>query len=122
MGQIGCATRFRAAGRVARPFIMDFLSHSELWVPRPCVFCKGGYDAAATMNCQCLAVYIVSTAHASALYHLFVLPAVASLPHLVAFCATGRELTGSDDLRPDTKSTSPPVFCLTQLFRLDNLD
>ena len=23
---------------------------SELWVPRPCVFCKGGYDAACTMG------------------------------------------------------------------------
>ena len=32
--------------------ILFFLSlpFSEPWVPRPCVFCKGGYDAACTMS------------------------------------------------------------------------
>src|SRR6476646_6090646 len=29
--------------RVAHPFIWIFLSHFEMWVPRPCAFCKGGY-------------------------------------------------------------------------------
>ena len=27
-----------------------FFPTSKLWVPRPCVFCKGGYDAADTMG------------------------------------------------------------------------
>jgi putative transposase len=29
---------------------MPFLPVTELWVPRPCVVCKGGYDAACTMS------------------------------------------------------------------------
>ena len=29
---------------------MPFLPVPELWVPRPCGFCKGGYDAAGTMS------------------------------------------------------------------------
>ena len=28
---------------------VSFLPVPELWVPRPCAFCKGGYDAACTM-------------------------------------------------------------------------
>jgi hypothetical protein len=34
------------AWRVAPPFC--FLPVPELWVPRPCVLCKGGYDAVCT--------------------------------------------------------------------------
>ena len=34
----------------------------ELWVPRPCAFCKGGYDAADTMGWSCPAVCIAPTA------------------------------------------------------------
>src|ERR1700676_290925 len=36
-------------GRVARLFVFS-LPTSELWVPRPCVLCKGGYDAAGTIR------------------------------------------------------------------------
>ena len=34
----------------------------ELWVPRPCVLCKGGYDAACTMSLLCPAACIEPTA------------------------------------------------------------
>ena len=38
-------------GRVAQPFRLGFLFPiSKLRVPRSCVFCKGGYDAADTMG------------------------------------------------------------------------
>jgi hypothetical protein len=37
-------------GRVARPCLRFLLLVSKLWVPRPCVLCKGGYDAADTMG------------------------------------------------------------------------
>ena len=36
-------------GGPAFEILISFLI-SELWVPRPCVFCKGGYDAACTMG------------------------------------------------------------------------
>ena len=35
-------------GRVARPF--GCADTTTLWVPRPCVFCKGGYDAAESVG------------------------------------------------------------------------
>ncbi len=38
-----------------------FLPVSELWVPRPCDFCKGGYDAADSMRLSCLPACIVRT-------------------------------------------------------------
>ncbi len=38
-----------ALGRVARVSVFS-LPVPELWVPRPCVLCKGGYDAAGTMG------------------------------------------------------------------------
>jgi REP element-mobilizing transposase RayT len=34
---------------VAQPSMFS-LPVPELWVPRPCVFCKGGYEAAGTMG------------------------------------------------------------------------
>ena len=36
-------------GRVAQPSVF-FVPVPELWVPRSCVLCKGGYDAAGTMG------------------------------------------------------------------------
>src|SRR5947209_7798191 len=38
---------FLVIWRVARPSAV-FFSRSGTWVPHPCVFCKGGYDAACT--------------------------------------------------------------------------
>ena len=36
---------------MAHYFVFRFsLSVTKLWVPRPCVFCKGGYDAVDTMG------------------------------------------------------------------------
>jgi hypothetical protein len=31
--------------RRSHPFNSISLSHFEMWVPRPCVYCKGGYHA-----------------------------------------------------------------------------
>ena len=44
-------------GRVARPLTLDFFfAPSMPRVPRPCVFCKGGYDAAL---CNVISLYSV---------------------------------------------------------------
>ena len=51
----GSTGRYQLVGislsrRVAHPSPRRFLRPvSEPWVPRPCVFCKGGYDAACTL-------------------------------------------------------------------------
>jgi len=42
---------FAAIGRVARPSVLFFLPNTELWVPRPCAFGKGGHDAVDRMRC-----------------------------------------------------------------------
>src|SRR5277367_2644683 len=46
-------TRFQVVrtcfGRVAHPLGRFSFPIPELWVPRPCVVCKGGYDAACTI-------------------------------------------------------------------------
>jgi len=65
------------SGRVARA-PMCFLPVPELWVPRPCVLGKGGYGAACTMG------FVIAqrpASHSPALYHLFVLPAIAFSAH-----------------------------------------
>jgi hypothetical protein len=40
----------RAGGRVAQVSVSFFLPVPKLWVPRPCVLGKGGYDAACTIG------------------------------------------------------------------------
>jgi hypothetical protein len=48
-------SRKYSMGRVARPFTLGFFFPvMKLWVPRPCVLCKGGYDAADIMGLSCL--------------------------------------------------------------------
>jgi len=64
-------------GRVAQPFNLFFLPVPELWVPRPCAFCKGGHDAADTMGFHAQRPASNLRCASPALYHLFVLPAIA---------------------------------------------
>src|SRR5579863_7857400 len=68
-------------GRLAHPSRF-FLPVPELRVPRSCVLCKGGYDAACRMCFIMPSGLHRSYGDASpALYHLFVLPTIAFSPH-----------------------------------------
>jgi hypothetical protein len=51
LGQADCK---KVVGRVAQAseFLLPI---PELWLPRPCVFCKGGYDAADSVGSAMLA-------------------------------------------------------------------
>jgi hypothetical protein len=53
-----------------------FFPVPELWVPRPCAFCKGGYDAADTMRCYACGLASYVRRAPSALYHLLMLPPI----------------------------------------------
>ena len=52
----------------------------RLRVPRPCAFCKGGYDAADTMRCYACWLASHLWCASPALYHLFLLSPIAFLP------------------------------------------
>ena len=49
---VGCDlhTRYQQIGRVARASIFDFPYSSKTVGARPCVVCKGGYDAVCSMR------------------------------------------------------------------------
>jgi hypothetical protein len=48
---VQCVGKHASAWRVAHPLPLILYPVPVLRVPRPCVFCKGGYDAAGTMRC-----------------------------------------------------------------------
>ena len=62
-------------GRVARLSTFS-LPVPELWVPRPCVFCNGGYEYHEICHAHRAASHLRRSS--PALYHLLVLPAIAS--------------------------------------------
>jgi hypothetical protein len=66
-------------GRVARLFVFSF-PVPERWVPRPCVLCKGGPDAACTTGLSCPAACIGPTA---------LITCTLSLPRATGDCPCG---------------------------------
>ncbi len=61
--------------------ILFSLPVPEPWVPRPCVFCKGGYDAADTMRCYACRLASHLRRAPSALYHVLMLPPIGFSTH-----------------------------------------
>lgn len=59
------------------PFKVVFFPISKLWVPRPCVFCKGGCDAANTIGCYAQRPASHLGGAPPPLHHQLVLPAPA---------------------------------------------
>src|SRR5579864_509309 len=76
-GRVGHPACCGVRQKTSPPFKVVFLPVSKLWVPRPCVFCKGGCDAANTMGCYAQRPASHLWGAPPALHHEFVLPAPA---------------------------------------------